>query len=137
MYQRIYDCGKPFRWAQGVGVVRAPSQCAMIFLLNQVGACVFMNPDRLALGSWLIVIYRARLLWTRLWLMVSVWYCHAFDVAGSIGADATCCLFRECERAKWDKHVLNGATMVPLVIATFGKLAVFGSGERRCVSSLS
>ena len=31
-------------------------------------------------------------------------------------------LLRECERAKREKHVLNGATMIPLVMTTFGKL---------------
>ena len=56
---------------------------------------------------------------------------HVFDLAGSIDADvmitdpaAPSCvqkgwdkdrLLRECERAKRDEHVLNGATMIPLV----------------------
>ena len=31
-------------------------------------------------------------------------------------------MLRECERAKREKHVLNGATMIPLVMTTFGKL---------------
>ena len=31
-------------------------------------------------------------------------------------------LFRECERAKRTKHVLNGATMIPSVMTTFGNL---------------
>ena len=31
-------------------------------------------------------------------------------------------LIQECERAKRDKHVLNGATMVPLAMTTFGTL---------------
>ena len=31
-------------------------------------------------------------------------------------------LLRECERAKREKHVLNGATMILLVMSTFGKL---------------
>jgi hypothetical protein len=31
-------------------------------------------------------------------------------------------LFREAEQAKIRKHVLNDATMVPLVMSTFGKL---------------
>ena len=30
-------------------------------------------------------------------------------------------LLRECERAKREKHVLNGATMILLVMTTFGK----------------
>ena len=63
---------------------------------------------------------------------------HLFDMAGSVGADvmivdpsAPCyvrrgmdevSLFSECEGAKRKKHVLNGATMVPLVVTTFGKL---------------
>ena len=57
---------------------------------------------------------------------------HVFDMAGSIGADVTNTdptapsyvqrgrdesrLLRECERAKREKHVLNGATMIPLVM---------------------
>ena len=63
---------------------------------------------------------------------------HVFDLAGSIGADVMITdptapsyvergwdesrLLRECERAKRVKHVLNGATMIPLVMTTFGKL---------------
>ena len=31
-------------------------------------------------------------------------------------------LLRECERAKREKHVLNGATMILLVMSTFGRL---------------
>ena len=31
-------------------------------------------------------------------------------------------MIRECARAKQNKHVVNGATMVPLVMTTFGKL---------------
>ena len=31
--------------------------------------------------------------------------------------------FSECEGAKCNKHVLNGATMVPLVVTTLGKLS--------------
>ena len=31
-------------------------------------------------------------------------------------------LFRDAKKAKSRKHVLNGATMVPLVMSTFGKL---------------
>ena len=45
----------------------------------------------------------------------------------AINADM-CCIYlptenslRECERAKREKHVLNGATMIPLVMTTFGK----------------
>ena len=61
-----------------------------------------------------------------------------FDMAGSVGADVMITdptapsyvqrgwdesrLLRECERAKREKHVLNGATMIPLVMTTFGKL---------------
>ena len=30
-------------------------------------------------------------------------------------------LLRECERAKREKHVLNGATIIPLVMTTFGQ----------------
>ena len=63
---------------------------------------------------------------------------HVFDLAGSIGADVMITdpnapsyvetgwdesrLLRECERAQREKHVLNGATMIPLVMTTFGKL---------------
>ena len=62
---------------------------------------------------------------------------HMFDMAGSIGVDVKIAdptapsyvqrgwdesrLWRECERAKREKHVLNGATMIPLVMTTFGK----------------
>ena len=37
-------------------------------------------------------------------------------------------LFSECEGAKRNKHVLNGATMVPLVVSTFGKLVPSAQG---------
>ena len=63
---------------------------------------------------------------------------HVFDLTGSIGADVMIpdpagpsyvqkgwdesSLLRECERAKREKHVLNGSTMIPLVMTTFGKL---------------
>ena len=34
-------------------------------------------------------------------------------------------LLRECESAKREKHVLTGATMIPLVMTTLGKLGPF------------
>ena len=37
-------------------------------------------------------------------------------------------LFSECEGAKRNKHVLNGATMVPLVVTTFGKMGPSAQG---------
>ena len=37
-------------------------------------------------------------------------------------------LISECEVAKRNKHVLNGATMVPLAMTTFGKLGPFAQG---------
>ena len=62
---------------------------------------------------------------------------HVFDVAGSSGVDVMITdptapsyiqrgwdesrLMRECERTKREKHVLNGATMNPLVMTTLGK----------------
>ena len=61
---------------------------------------------------------------------------HVFDMAGSIGADVMITdpaapsyvqrgwdesrLLRECERAKREKHVLNGATMIPLLDCALG-----------------
>ena len=41
--------------------------------------------------------------------------------SNAVGCDACRC-HRQCERAKREKHVLNGATMIPLVMTTFGKL---------------
>jgi hypothetical protein len=38
-------------------------------------------------------------------------------------------LFLEAEQAKTRKHVLNGATMVPLVMSTFGKLGTAAEGN--------
>ena len=65
-------------------------------------------------------------------------------MAGSIGADVMIVdptgpcyvrrgldearLFSECEGAKRNKHVLNGATMVPWVVPTFGKLGPSAQG---------
>ena len=37
-------------------------------------------------------------------------------------------LFSECEGAKRNKHVLNGATIVPLVLTTFGNLGLSAHG---------
>jgi hypothetical protein len=59
-----------------------------------------------------------------------------FDTLGSVGCDVTIVdptcpsylgksesdLFCEAEQANTRKHVLNGSTMVPLVMSTFGKL---------------
>ena len=69
---------------------------------------------------------------------------HMFEMAGSIGADfmivdptAPCYvkrgldearLFSECEGGNRNKHVLNGATMVPLVVTAFGKLGPSAQG---------
>jgi hypothetical protein len=61
---------------------------------------------------------------------------HVFDTFGSVGCDGTIVdptcpsylgrsesvSFPEAEQAKTRKPVLNGATMVPLVMSTFGKL---------------
>ena len=71
---------------------------------------------------------------------------HVFDLGGSIGADVMITdptvssyvqkgwdesrLLRECERAKREKHMLNGATMIILVKTTFGKLGP--SAESYC-----
>ena len=69
---------------------------------------------------------------------------HMFDLAGSIGANAMIVdptapsyagrgwnevrLLSECECAKRNKHVLNGVTMVLLVMLTFGKLGPSAQG---------
>ena len=37
-------------------------------------------------------------------------------------------MFRECEGAKRNKNVLNGAAMVPLMVTTFGKLGPSAQG---------
>ena len=37
-------------------------------------------------------------------------------------------MFSECEGGKHNKHVLNGATMVPLVVTTFGNLGPSAQG---------
>ena len=69
---------------------------------------------------------------------------HLVDLAGSIGVDVMIVdptapsyirrgldearVISDCEVAKRNKHVLNGATMVPLVITTFGKLGPSAQG---------
>jgi hypothetical protein len=67
---------------------------------------------------------------------------HVFVTSGSVGCDVTMkdptcpsylgksesVLFREAEQAKTRKHVLNGATMVPLVMSAFGKLGPAAEG---------
>ena len=69
---------------------------------------------------------------------------QVFDLAGSFGADVMIVdptapsyvergwdevrLLSECERAKRDKHVMNGATMVSLVMSPFGKTVPSAQG---------
>ena len=57
------------------------------------------------------------------------------DYTVQLASDADEARFlRECQRAKREKHVLNGATMIPLVTTTFGKL---GPSAESCLQSLS
>jgi hypothetical protein len=67
---------------------------------------------------------------------------HVFDTSGSVGSDVTivdrtcltylglseALLFREAEQAKTRKHVLNGATIVPLGMSPFGTLGPAAEG---------
>ena len=69
---------------------------------------------------------------------------HLVDLAGSIGADVMivdpiapsyvepgldeASLFSGCIDTKRNQHVLNGATMFPLVVTTFGKLGPVAQG---------
>jgi hypothetical protein len=67
---------------------------------------------------------------------------HVFDTSGSVGCDVTIVdptypsylgksesvLFRSADQAKTRKHVLNGATMVPVVISKFDKLGPAAEG---------
>jgi hypothetical protein len=46
-------------------------------------------------------------------------------------------LFREAEQAKTRKHVLDGATMVPLVMSTFGKLGPAAEGYLQNLASVA
>jgi hypothetical protein len=46
-------------------------------------------------------------------------------------------LFREAEQAKTSKHVLNGGTMVPLVLSTFGKLGPAAEGYLQSLASVA
>jgi hypothetical protein len=73
---------------------------------------------------------------------------HVFDTFGSFGCDATIVdytylsylgkyksvLFREAEQAKTQKHLLNVATMVPLVICLCGE---FGPTAEGCLQNLA
>ena len=75
---------------------------------------------------------------------------HLLDMAGSIGVDVMIAgptaphnlrrglneatLFSNREGAKRNKHVLNGATMLPLVVTAFGKL---GPSARGFLQSLA
>jgi hypothetical protein len=74
---------------------------------------------------------------------------HVFDTSGCVGCDVTMTivdptcpsclgqsksgLFRAAEQAKTRTHVLNGATMVPLVMSPFGKLEPAAEG---CLQNL-
>jgi hypothetical protein len=76
---------------------------------------------------------------------------HVFDNSGSVGCDVTivdstcpsylgkskAVLFREAEQAKSRKHVLKGATMVPLVMSTFGKLGPAAEGYLQNLASVA
>jgi hypothetical protein len=60
---------------------------------------------------------------------------HVFDTSGGVGCDVTITVLtcpaylgqsvsascRDAEKAKSRKHALNSATMVPVVMSTFGK----------------
>jgi hypothetical protein len=46
-------------------------------------------------------------------------------------------LFREAEQAKTRKHVLNGATMVPLVMSAFGKLGPAAEGYLQSLATVA
>ena len=54
-----------------------------------------------------------------------------------------CCLviysyvYRECERAKREKHVLDGATLIPLVMTTFGKLGPSAESYLKSVADVA
>jgi hypothetical protein len=76
---------------------------------------------------------------------------HVFDTSGSVGcdvtmADRTCpsylgksesVLLREAEQAKTSKHVLNGATMDPSIMSTFGKLDPTAEGYLQNLASVT
>ena len=76
---------------------------------------------------------------------------HVFDTSGSIARDVTvvdptvptyqkkdeAVLFRELEKGKVSKHVLNGATMVPLAMSTFGKLAPAAEGYLQTLADVA
>jgi hypothetical protein len=76
---------------------------------------------------------------------------HVFDLSGSIGADVmvvdpTCPtyrdmdeveLFRKFETSKRVKHVLHGATMVPLVMSSFGKLGPSAEGYLQSLATIA
>ena len=78
---------------------------------------------------------------------------HLVDLAGSIGADAIIVhptapsyirhgldevkLISDCDVAKRSKHVLNGATMLPSVMTTFGKLGLSAQGILQSVADVA
>jgi hypothetical protein len=75
---------------------------------------------------------------------------HVFDTSVSVGCDVTivdptcpylgkseAVLFRAAEQAKTRKHVLNGTTMVPLVMSTFGKLGSPADGYLQNLASVA
>jgi hypothetical protein len=76
---------------------------------------------------------------------------HVFGTSGKVGCDVnivnpTCpsyleksesALFREAEQAKTRKRVLNGATMVPLVMSTSGKLGLALEGHLQNLASVA
>jgi hypothetical protein len=71
--------------------------------------------------------------------------------SGSVGCDVTIVdptcpsylgksesvLFRDAEQAKTRKHVLNGATMVPLVMSMLGKLGPAAEGYLQNIAHFS
>ena len=68
--------------------MRVFAWCATIFPLNRVGARVFINLDKPALGSLLILIYRVCLTFSDPALVNGKRVdFHLVDMSGSVGAD--------------------------------------------------
>jgi hypothetical protein len=110
----------------------------MIIPWNHVGARVLRNLGRLAPASQLMLICKGDSRLDPSLLNGKRVDFHVCDLSGSIGADVMIVdptataysslddvqLFRKYETLKRKKHVLNGATMIPLVMPALANLAL-------------
>ena len=123
----------------------------MVFPLNWVCVRLFINLDRPALGGLLILLYRVCPSFIQLWSMVSVLtstYLILLLALVRMMVDPTAPSYVECgwdeayvfsafKGANRHKHVLNGATVVSLVMTALSKLGPSAQGFLQSLANLA